>query len=436
MNDQVSKAKDPNTGPAALQELAQDQALQAVVAGNPAAYPQLLEWLKEWGTPEAQEIAAARLATTTGATTSPAAPTPTSGGFSSATDSSVPSPPDDRTVLSSRPSGRGSRSGAASATGAAGAGLAGAGAAASATPPGSAGSSVLGAQAGPPSVPTSPPLSGGTTSRYTPQTGTSQAQNAGQTRLGGTPSSLPPTPKASKQGLGEGLPLWAWAAMGAGAALIIGMLLWFFVLSPKDDSSTAASTEDVAISEDEEGTNQEEAADGDNDEDVGEVVEEDEEPELQEPEIDYSLEPIAPTINFPAPPDHVEASWFVSADKSMACEMGSTLTACTIYDYSFNVNEGGCGSGPATIVLDLDGVRWDCSFPEVSRTNNDQAPILSASTASASGMDACLSTIGGMSCWNTFTGYSFALSPYGWVEGNDGVIPENRFPWIDKVDRR
>lgn len=434
MDDREAQARAEDTSPARLQELAMDPQLQKVVAENPATYPQLLEWISEWGTPEAQAVAKSRIAgQRLGAKVEEGSGDSPDDVTTIAQNSLSPSDADDKTKLAASSNKSGKAADATILTAASGP-------LPKATPPPVPATPVTApgpahqpaarphgapASQGPPS-----PAPQGSTAPRAPMVPPSAQRDARQAAQPGSPgfqSSQTESPAED-----QGMPIWVWAAIGAGVAIILGFLLWFFLLAPEDGADDVVSDDAAATEEDLDAE-----TDSTKDEDgEGDGADESEAAEDQEPEIDYSLEPVAPTINFPAPPDHVEASWFVSADKKIACEMGSTSTACTIHDYNFTVDEGGCGSGPATLVLDLDGVRWDCSHPEVSRTDNDQAPILTASTSSATGMDACLSTIGGMSCWNTLNGNSFALSPYGWTEGDDGLIPENQFPWIGQVDRR
>ena len=42
---------------------------------------------------------------------------------------------------------------------------------------------------------------------------------------------------------------------------------------------------------------------------------------------------------------------------------------------------------------------------------------------------ACRSTEDGVTCWNTKSGKSFALSRAGWMTGTNGEISPNDFAW-------
>ena len=467
MSTPEEMANDLTSPPEVLQQLAADPKHQVAVAKNPATYPGLLEWIATWGSPEAQQVAKRRLASiapsdstgapdqetsgvedatvlsslpkiaagseaetssreaadetilTRGATGEPGSPTREATDetvLARGHDTNVRNTAAHETVLQSRvgpaPSPTSKRVPQVPAA------------------PPEASSTPLEVLGAPPQAPgTLPPLPASSASHTFPAAGAKTAQGPvplppmGAAPRASVPAQTPVPPSQDEMGT----PMWVWALVGFLAAVVIGAAVWFLVLSPgnKEDAEVASPDPEVTEPAEEE-TEEEEVAKDKATEPVEEV----------EPEIDYSLEPVAPTINFPAPPDHVEASWFVSPDENIACEMGSTSTACTVYDYSFSITEGGCGSGPATLVVDLDGVQWDCSRAPVSRTDNGQAPILSASTSSATGFDACLSTVGGMSCWNTLNGNSFAVSRYGWTEGTSGLIPENIFPWIDQVERR
>lgn len=134
------------------------------------------------------------------------------------------------------------------------------------------------------------------------------------------------------------------------------------------------------------------------------------------------------TVQYPAPPNAVAASYFVMPSGNIGCTMTSSATVCTIYEYHFDVNNiGGCNNPrPLTVVLDANGPRLDCNVSSVA--GGDGPPLL-YNTSSAMGVYACQSTSDGLTCWNTVTGSSFALAKEGYLTGTSGEIAQNTFPW-------
>lgn len=355
----ANAAANPSTDPAALQELASNHPeLQESIANNPAAYPDLLTWISQWGTEEAKKAAKRRLA-------APSAPLDPA-----ADETQLQMPP----AAPQQPTVR------------------------------------LTPTAQPRPLPTKPPMP--TSSHASPVPVLTHDEE--------------PEPES------EGTKIWLWVLLGVAVGGLVLFLVWFFLIdsAPEDERAeegTAAVMEDERPEEtDEDSSDQEDLELEPSTEQAGDSP--------ADPPVDYSLEPVAPTIGYPAPPTAVSASWFISPSENISCEMGSTTTACTIYEYDFSLASEGCGSGPATIEVSLEGVEWHCD--RVPIKTGHQSPILEYSTSSAAGYDACLSTVGGMSCWNTLNGNSFAVSKHGWVTGTDGLIPESSFPWIDSVKRR
>lgn len=373
--DQARSSESP---PEVLQQLAVSQPeLQVEIAQNPSAYPALLEWIKEWGTPEGANAAAARLSQAVTADRSSLLEVDDDTAFAETRDRTVraeaslaaaPAPTQVSATVEPHPTQIG--------------------------------------RAVPDPRETLGPA---------PLPASHQPQRLSPT---GAP---PPPPEQPKR-----IPIWAWILGAVLLALVAGALVWFFLLASDSD---AESADVVEVVETEEVEAEEVEA-----EDVEEVEEEEVAP--AEPEIDYSLEPVAPEILFPSPPGAVSASWFVDGSYNIACELASRSATCTVYEHDFTPDGPGCGSGPATIVMDEDGIHWDCTLTPIERTDDGQAPILTPSTSAATGTGACLATYGAMTCWNTLNGDSFAISQFGWLEGTDGVIPENTFPWVDQIERR
>lgn len=388
MSTPRSEAVNPETSGARLQEIAaQYPELQAEVAANPSAYPALLDWLKQYGTDEAKSAVDQRFAGSSGSSEPTdqtvlatrhkvAAPPPAKTATSR--DATVADPAD-ATVLSARKAAAPAAPTAAFPK---------------APPPG-------GVPSRPP-VPAQPvPAGPGSRPPLPGQTGVATA-------AGG---SVAPTVGKNKFALLVG-------GLGTLVVVLAAVLVWLLFFR-SDADTTASSPADVAVTVEQSSEPEEEVTL--EEEEVEEMVEE-EPAEVEEEVVEEKV------IRFPAPSNAVTATWFTSESKNVACEMATQGTYCTIYDGDFMPNAGGCSGFPATIVVSERGTQWDCSIPAVS---NRSAPILMYSTSSTVGDYSCLATAEAMSCWNHYSGDSFALARGGWVaETNNGVVRPSQMPWL------
>lgn len=369
MTDQRSLADiaaDPNTDPAQLQQLAAaHRELLPIIAKNPAAYQDLLDWMGALGDPEVD----AALASSRGSD---------SGVLDDATvirkepdldDKTITSPvsddnksedatQDDPTWLAppAEPTVRKSAFPAAT------------------------------------SVPASaPPL-------IPPPTVTPPTPPATADPLAAFPNAQPPAQKSNRG-------LWiTFIVLAILAVIAVAAAIWVFVGAGDDedeDSDAAQSSEPVPTAT------------------VTVTPSETVTP-------DATPTPTQKEIRFPAPSGSVAATWFASPSGNIACQMSNSQTVCTIFqnDYAYSGYQS-CG-GSTTFVIKDNVANVDCSAAPVSSSS---APPLLYNTSSSIGDYACLSTSNGMNCWNTVTGASLAFARQGWITGNSGAIPENQYPW-------
>ncbi len=402
----LEQASNPQTPAADLQALAaQGGEVQLAVVQNPAAYPQLLEWIKEWGEPAARDVAAERLADET--------------VLSGRQEKAAAAATSDETVLASTPSAATQAPSQGRKT--------------APTTPEPAGASL------PPAMP--PPAGPSRAAQDAPGPGIPAP---------GTPQFPAPPPPSATAAKKSKLPLIIAAAVVAVLAIAGGA---WFLFTGSDEEATAG--DGVVVIED--GPSEDPEAGASGEDTTGEAVEEETAPldtdnadlaaeaDLEETAIEegdgledadsadqeqFNFETVHyPGVDGAIGNDIVTAPWFVSHLKNIACEMGGAETRCTIYDYRFPLNEGGCGSKHATMVLKPGEVGWDCSGAPVKQSASDDPPLLEKNTTSVSGGVVCTATPTDMTCWNAYTGTAFALGEAGWMIGDDGPIPPQDFDW-------
>lgn len=391
MTTDEATAHDPSVDPGVLATLAQQRPdLQTVIVANPAAYDGLLQWIADYGTPEAQAAANFRLANQANQAVAseasvfspPAPPTDVAVETVSIEDDTVFSQSrvdvedtwETKLTASPTPFQANYVQPAPAAT-------------TSPLPTGSGFSM-------PTTLPPAPPEDFQAQPVATPMADSAPTQSAEKER-----------------GLGTSIALGALIGLLA-AAIVIGAL-WLFVFRPSDSAPAAAP--DSEIVEIEEG-----------DAGEGEAASLVSETEQEEQGLDES-DRVDNSVRFPAPATAVSAPWFMSETKNIACELSASGAICTIYEADFSVSAQGCSTPPYTLRADGTGANWDCTLPPVP--NDSNGPVLMYSTSSSVANSACLSTARGMTCWDTVSGASFALSKQGFRFGSDGLIPETEFPW-------
>ncbi|MDT3766621.1 hypothetical protein QS713_00860 [Gleimia hominis] len=193
--------------------------------------------------------------------------------------------------------------------------------------------------------------------------------------------------------------------LGLFVATVMGYLTWGKIDKSQPAASVSASAEPTSEPETPQATEEEE------------TPEPSESPSSKEP-------------GYPAPAGAVRAAAFYTPSKNIRCTIlaDQDKMACQVYESVEDPIGGGqiCGgTGGFAVEGTKDGSRSMCGDLGLA----DDIKLLDYDKAATFGNYACVSRFKGMSCWNTKTGKSFAVSRQGWASGSDGEIAENAFPW-------
>ncbi|MDU0968136.1 MAG: hypothetical protein E7A62_08570 [Actinomycetaceae bacterium] len=107
---------------------------------------------------------------------------------------------------------------------------------------------------------------------------------------------------------------------------------------------------------------------------------------------------------YPAPADAVHSSTFHMPSGNINCAIGDDNTRCTIANKDF----GDCGSDVLTVTLSDSGVTTSCGASGAV-TSPGVGPLL-YNTSTTSGNYACTSNTAGIQCWDVRTGEGFDLA--------------------------
>lgn len=139
--------------------------------------------------------------------------------------------------------------------------------------------------------------------------------------------------------------------------------------------------------------------------------------------------PSAPS-DAPYPVQSGAKSWtaFLTPSGNILCDMeGSDQVACEIGTHDWaNQPSASCPEGIAS------GMIITASDNAESCMELEDATIqgtLDYGQSTTNGTFACTSTADGVTCWNTRTGASFAISKAGWMTGTTGEISPRDFTW-------
>lgn len=387
-NEELARrAADPTSGWETLQQIVADHPeLRAEVAANPAAYPELLDWLAELGDPGVDAALDAR------------------GWSPAGADSTDTNPTEALDVREARDEA-GIWRGAPDRTG-----------------PAAAAAGAADGPVFPPSGPSSPPTGGPTRlpvrQRMTPNDST--WSHAPATRSTWTEHAAPGT--AAAAGAPIAAPAHAPAGSGVGAgtdadaqppegssvfpgdgspaerrrppiallavALAVVILAIFAVtqlLGGRDGTDTAAGEPAPTAEATPTGT-----------------------PAGDDPATESTPTSPADLVR-PAPQDAVQAARFSSPSSNIVCALATEGLRCTILEHDFPGPDG-CVGGPTTVSLDADGdVTRSCDGAGVSPASL----TLEYGASATFGSGACTSTPDGMSCWDMRTGTGFTLARAG-----------------------
>ncbi len=381
MNTPLEQASNPATSAAELQRLAAEGgSVQLAVAQNPSAYPGLLQWIVDWGEPEAQDVAQQRLADATVLSSRGARPDQTD---------TLPSPPEqvdssfaaaDETVLAG-PSGPSSFSSSPVPAGL--------------PPPGSTAPQ----PASPPAGPSAAPAFGAPSNVQPPLF---------------TPQTPAPAPALAEKKQNNYL---VYVIVGLAVVAVAAVVAVFWIFSGgKGEEQTAGDPVLIQDGPAEEAESEEATVVELESRDTLDTSADEEEEMVRNREED--------TVRYPPPPGAYQLPEFASPTGNIVCEMYDGRTACTIDEKQWT--EPGCSRGPVTAVLEGDDVLWECGRRPIASRG---VPKLDYGEVSESETDACISTENGISCWNLRTGRSFAMARQDRTEGADGMILESQFPW-------
>lgn len=397
MSTPETLASDPGTDLSLLAQLAQDHPqLQKQIAENPSAYPDLLTWIATYGTPEGADAASRRIQ----AEAEESAETTVEFGFTDNQSSQVIAEEDYTTVSKGWVE----------------------------APTEQMEATLLRPRQAPPTqAPMSPTVPGLTPPTLAPMSTPVPGRMS-------PPGMMPPPLLQPQPALGSEPKKSATTVvllgilLGVLVALIVGAAIWFFVL--RDSSTSEGESQTMAEADSAEAATAKALAEKEEAEAARLEAEQalaQMQAEAEAAEREEKASVADNQVRYPAPATAVTAPWFISPSGNIACELDAIGAKCTIYQAEFGLSAPGCTSPPYTIIADGDSARWDCSVWPVP--NDANGPVLEYSTSSTAANSACLSTYRGMTCWDTVSGYSFAIAREGFMLSSGGLIPETEFPW-------
>lgn len=414
----LREAADPSTSPLRLHEIAASApGTHAVIAANPTAYPELLEWLRQVGDPFTQQVLTYRDQGYTGAyayenawrayqaASQPPQDTPTqddaqpqqpqAAPLTPATDveattplsaadaeqTSVVSPSDEEPTAVIPPAVDAALARAGEVEGAAAA-------AATSIPPAAADPTQPLAR---PDTPTFTP-DPWPTAEVAPVTRHSLREVATPHQGIERPPAYAPTstsgyqsPQAGPQQAASKKPVGLIILAVLLALVLIGLTVSFFLLFERPDNLGAGERSTISSSQSgREGTATPT-------------------PQPTETETEDSKE-LDDEIRYPAPPDAAQSSNFHMPSDNINCQLGDSDVRCTIFEKSF----GDCGNEPLTIILTDDEAHQTCSSSKAVLSG--AGGVLVYDTTTTAGNYACTSSTSGVKCWDMRTGRGFFLA--------------------------
>lgn len=127
---------------------------------------------------------------------------------------------------------------------------------------------------------------------------------------------------------------------------------------------------------------------------------------------------------YPAPAGAIEAQLVISPTGNLVCNLTEDDVFCMAKESSGKVGQS-CAGSPLVVKTGTESTATSCgqSMPGGS------AVTLEYDKPATFGNVACISRYSGLTCWNTVTGNSLAISRAGWQGGSRGEIPEKAFSW-------
>ena len=121
-------------------------------------------------------------------------------------------------------------------------------------------------------------------------------------------------------------------------------------------------------------------------------------------------------VKFPAPAGATKMDNFMAPSGNIKCSFSADGVTCGIADSDWE--EEGYASCSGTKVGTLTATKTDAT-QSCAASMPSGGPKLDYTTAATNGDYACRSTEDGVTCWNTKSGKSFALSRAGWMTGTE-----------------
>ena len=131
-------------------------------------------------------------------------------------------------------------------------------------------------------------------------------------------------------------------------------------------------------------------------------------------------------VKFPAPAGATKMDNFTAPSGNIKCSFTADGVTCGIADSDWE--EEGYASCSGTKIGTLTATKTDAT-QSCATSMPSGGPKLEYTTAAMNGDYACRSTEDGVTCWNTKSGKSFALSRSGWMTGTNGEISPDDFAW-------
>lgn len=149
------------------------------------------------------------------------------------------------------------------------------------------------------------------------------------------------------------------------------------------------------------------------------------ETEVASPSPSPSPSPSTEEVKFPAPGNAISAPTIASPSRNLVCQLGEDAVNCIAKEQDPSPLGATCGAKPLTLTANRETTALACDVPVYEAG----AKVLEFGQSATYGHTACTSNYNGISCWNTVSGKSLAISRQGWQAGTTGAIAESEFAW-------
>ncbi len=129
-------------------------------------------------------------------------------------------------------------------------------------------------------------------------------------------------------------------------------------------------------------------------------------------------------VQYPAPAGAIEAQLVISPTGNLICNLTEDDVFCMAKESSGKVGQS-CAGSPLVVKAGTETTATACG----QTMPGGSTVTLEYGKPATFGNVACMSRYSGVTCWNTVTGNSLAISSAGWQAGSRGEIPEKAFSW-------